>query len=96
MSEDEAYRPKLFYVSGPKAGQEEPFPAPLRQHDHLHVNKRREKAAVKVQGIEEDPLKNAETHLYSPETPKSPAEAHVKPWDPWKGSRFAHIMSRER
>jgi hypothetical protein len=31
MDERESWRPKIFYSSGPQAGQPEPFPAPTHQ-----------------------------------------------------------------
>ncbi|KAI8088895.1 RNA recognition motif 2-domain-containing protein [Halteromyces radiatus] len=31
MIKDESYRPKLFYSSGPRQGEEEPFPKPTNQ-----------------------------------------------------------------
>ncbi|KAG0259251.1 hypothetical protein BG011_002759 [Mortierella polycephala] len=33
MDEDPSYRPKIFYISGPKTGQEEPFPEPTTNKD---------------------------------------------------------------
>ncbi|KAF9402555.1 hypothetical protein BGX21_009628 [Mortierella sp. AD011] len=40
MDEDPSYRPKIFYTSGPKIGQEEPFPEP-NINDRIHSPARR-------------------------------------------------------
>ncbi|KAF9920565.1 hypothetical protein FBU30_009572, partial [Linnemannia zychae] len=45
MDEEPSYRPKIFYISGPNIGQEEPFPGPTISKDgfrgHHGVSRRR-------------------------------------------------------
>jgi hypothetical protein len=41
MTEDAAYRPKLFYSSGPNQGKEQDFPKPVYKQDEKKVKNRR-------------------------------------------------------
>ncbi|KAI3658192.1 hypothetical protein MP638_005412 [Amoeboaphelidium occidentale] len=65
MFEEESYRPKIFYSSGPKKGMEEPFPLPtklpttrrrINNNDHHHHHHQARK----------DQLGNGSKHLYTP------------------------------
>lgn len=58
MFEEESYRPKIFYSSGPKIGMEEPFPLPTKLPTRRRINNDHQ--------ARKDQPGNGSKHLYTP------------------------------